>query len=174
MNSSKITWNTMHGNANDDWLITYCADGDGIVQVVVTSDRIELLDQLDVCNIWGTDADIGAVLEAAQQYLQSAYPDIYEEAQHHEEKEILAFRSGRDYTEQGQRIAAMQLDNGCIVMLDIDRHIDAMFTDLTPFTQAGIMKDYDNNLTTTPHDAGVSYDAYYSIVNQLRTAAAAL
>ena len=87
---------------------------------------------------------------------------------------ILAFQSGRDYTEHGQRIAATQLESGHIVMLDIDRHIDYIFTDLTPFTQAGIMKDYDNNVATTPHDAGVSYDEYWNIVNQLRAAAAAL
>ena len=86
----------------------------------------------------------------------------------------LAFKTGRDYTEHGQRIAATQLDSGHIVMLDIDRHIDYIFTDLTPFTQAGIMKDYDNNVATTPHDAGVSYDEYWEIVNQLRAAAAAL
>ena len=74
----------MQGDAHDDWITTYCADGDGIVQVVVTSDRVELLDQLDICNTWATGADIGAVLEAAQQYMQSAYPDIYEESQHYE------------------------------------------------------------------------------------------
>jgi hypothetical protein len=114
------------------------------------------------------------VLEAAQHYLQSAYFEIFEEAQHHEEKQILAFKTGRGYTEHGQRIAAMQLDSGCIVMVDIDRHIDYIFTDLTPFTQAGIMKDYDNNVATTPHDAGVLYDEYYRIINQLRATAAAL
>ena len=86
----------------------------------------------------------------------------------------LAFKTGRDYTEHGQRIAATKLESGHIVMLDIDRHIDYIFTDLTPFTQAGIMKDYDNNVATTPHDAGVSYDEYWEIVNQLRAAAAAL
>jgi hypothetical protein len=74
----------MQGNAHDDWLTTYCADGDGIVQVVVYADRIELLDQLDLCKTWATDADIGAVLEAAQHYLQSAYFEIFETAEHHE------------------------------------------------------------------------------------------
>lgn len=85
INSSKITWVIMQGDMQgDDWITTYCADGDGIVQVVVYADRIELLDQLDLCNTWATDADIGAVLEAAQHYLQSAYFEIFEEAQHHE------------------------------------------------------------------------------------------
>lgn len=82
IDSSKITWCIMQGDANDDWLTTYCADGDGILQVVVYADRIELLDQLEVCKTWPTDADIGAVLEAAQHYLQSAYFEIYEAAMH--------------------------------------------------------------------------------------------
>jgi hypothetical protein len=84
INSSKITWVIMQGDADDDWITTYCADGDGIVQVVVYADRIELLDQLELCNTWATDADIGAVLEAAQMYLQSAYFEIYETAKHNE------------------------------------------------------------------------------------------
>ena len=84
INSSKITWVIMQGDADDDWLTTYCADGDGIVQVVVYADRIELLDQLELCNTWATDADIGAVLEGAQMYLQSAYFEIYETAKHNE------------------------------------------------------------------------------------------
>jgi hypothetical protein len=33
----------------------------------------------------------------------------------------LAFKTGRDYTEHGQRIAATKLESGHIVMLDIDR-----------------------------------------------------
>ena len=84
INSSKITWVVMQGDANDDWITTYCADGDGILQVVVYADRIELLDQLELCNTWATDADIGAVLEGAQMYLQSAYFEIYETAKHNE------------------------------------------------------------------------------------------
>jgi len=84
INSSKITWCVMQGDADDDWLTTYCADGDGIVQVIVSHHGIELFDQLDLCKTWATDADIGAVLEAAQHYLQSAYPDIFEIAEHHE------------------------------------------------------------------------------------------
>jgi hypothetical protein len=72
---NKVQWESMDG-------IYYCADGDGILQVVVYADRIELLDQLDVCNTWPTDADIGAILEAAQAYLASTYREIYEDAMH--------------------------------------------------------------------------------------------
>ena len=86
----------------------------------------------------------------------------------------ITFNTGRTYTEHGQRIAAQRLDCGHIIMVDIDRHIDYIFTDMTPFTRHGILKDYDNNVTTTPHDAGVSYDEYYAVVSQLRAAAGAV
>ena len=84
----------------------------------------------------------------------------------------LAFNTGRTYTECGQRIAATKLDSGHIVMLDIDRDIDYVLGALTMLTQSAIMWEYDHNLTITPHDAGISYEEYYAILKQLRTAAA--
>jgi len=84
---------------------------------------------------------------------------------------IIKFNTGRTYTECGQRIAAALLENGCIVMLDIDRHIDVMFSELTNFNQQEIMWDYDRNLSITPSDVGLSYADYYAIVDQLRSAA---
>jgi hypothetical protein len=86
----------------------------------------------------------------------------------------ITFNTGRHYSEHGQRIAAQRLDCGHIILVDIDRHIDYIFTDLTPFTQRGIMLDYDNNVTITPDAAGISYDDYYVVVNQLRAAAGAV
>jgi hypothetical protein len=87
---------------------------------------------------------------------------------------ILAFQSGRDYTEHGQRIAATQLDSGHIVMLDIDRHIDYILPAQIEFTQRGIMWAYDNNMSVTPHELDLDYSDYYAIVNQLHAPAAAL
>lgn len=77
IDSSKITWDIWQPDADDDWTQIYCADGEGIIQVVVYFDRIELLDQLELCNTWTPDSDIDLILEAAQHYLQSAYFDIY-------------------------------------------------------------------------------------------------
>lgn len=82
IDSSKITWYIMQGDTHNDWLTTYCADGDGILQVVVYADRVELLDQLDVCETWATDADISTILETAQNYLAATYHEIYEDAMH--------------------------------------------------------------------------------------------
>ena len=84
----------------------------------------------------------------------------------------IAFNTGRTYTKQGQRIAARQLDSGAIIMLDIDRHIDCMFTDLTAFNQAGIMSDYDHGFCIFPSDVGLPYEEYYAVLADLRKVAA--
>ena len=83
----------------------------------------------------------------------------------------IAFNTGRTYTECGQRIAARQLESGHIVMLDIDRGIDCLFTDLTPFNQSGIMSDYDHALCIFPSDVGLDYSDYYAVLADLRAVA---
>ena len=81
--SSKIVWYVMNGEpVCDDWITTYCADGDGMVQVVVYADRIELQDQLEVCKTWEPSADIRAIMENAQMYLAATWHEVYEKAQH--------------------------------------------------------------------------------------------
>ena len=87
---------------------------------------------------------------------------------------IIAFKTGRDYTEHGQRIAAAQLDNGCIIMLDIDRHIDLMLPAQIDFSQSDIMWAYDRSICTFPSEIDLPYSDYYAIVDQLRAPAAAL
>jgi hypothetical protein len=67
----------------------------------------------------------------------------------------LKFNTGREYTKNGQRIAAILQDNGDIVFNDIDRSICGIiraggFTledviTLNCFTQRGIMESYDQN-----------------------------
>jgi hypothetical protein len=86
----------------------------------------------------------------------------------------LAFKTGREYTEHGQRIAATKLESGHIVMLDIDRHIDYILPAQVDFNQRDIMWAYDNNMSVTPHEIDLPYGDYYEIVNQLRATAAAL
>ena len=86
----------------------------------------------------------------------------------------LAFKTGRDYTEHGQRIAATQLESGHIVMVDIDRGIDYILPAQVDFTQRDIMRAYDDNMNVTPHEINLDYSDYYDIVNQLRAPAAAL
>lgn len=83
----------------------------------------------------------------------------------------LTFNTGREYTKNGQRIAATQLESGHVVILDIDRHIDVIFPVGVEFTQADIMWAYDRNMYTTPHAIDLPYGEYSDIVNQLRDAA---
>jgi hypothetical protein len=82
--SSMVTWYIIEADKNQDWVRTYCADGDGILQVMVYTDRIELLDQSDVCLTWGVDTDMGEILEVAQAHLQTHYLEIYEDAMHYQ------------------------------------------------------------------------------------------
>jgi hypothetical protein len=82
IDASKITWTVFPSTTREEPAEIYCADGDGILQVVVYADRIELLDQLDVCQTWPGGADIAAVLEVAQAYLEANYAEIYEDAMH--------------------------------------------------------------------------------------------
>jgi hypothetical protein len=83
----------------------------------------------------------------------------------------LTFNTGREYTKNGQRIAATQLESGHVIILDIDRHIDVIFPVGVELTQADIMWAYDRNMYTTPHAIDLSYGDYCDIVGQLRDAA---
>lgn len=62
------------------------------------------------------------------------------------EPEVLAWNTGRQYTKEGQRIAAVRVAGG-IVFVDVDRGIDGFIVDV-PFTEARILEAYDNNRYT--------------------------
>ena len=89
---------------------------------------------------------------------------------------ILKFNTGREYTANGQRIAAALQDNGDIVFVDVDRQIDGVISagaltceDVLAFgyfTQRGIMESYDKNEYTGAVDR--------SQLAQLRDAAASI
>lgn len=72
----------MPGDDNDDFLIAYCADGDGIVQVVDYGTHVALEDQGDTCKTWdniNSLSDLMPILEEAQAYLASTYNEIFQE-----------------------------------------------------------------------------------------------
>jgi len=60
---------------------------------------------------------------------------------------IIAFNTGRFYTEKGQRIAATQLDDGSVAFCDIDRGIDYITTGPCDLTKSDVMSAYDSNWT---------------------------
>ena len=56
----------------------------------------------------------------------------------------LAFNTGRQYSEAGQRVAAAQLDDGSILFVDIDRGLEYLIpAGAARFTQSSIMGAYD-------------------------------
>ena len=85
--SSLISWFVMEGDKHDDWKTSYCADGDGIVQVIVYADnRVELVDQLEIVKTWHnvtTKEETSSILEDSQKYLAATYHEIYEDAMHY-------------------------------------------------------------------------------------------
>jgi hypothetical protein len=73
-----VAWEIFPGAPNvDDFKYAYCADGDGMVQVVEHASgqyRFELLDQLEHCAYFDNLAD---ALADATKYLAAQYRDIY-------------------------------------------------------------------------------------------------
>lgn len=91
VNSSLITWSVMFGDKHDDWLVSYCADGDGIVQLVDYGQHFELVDQLETVKTWkndGSEETVLAILEECQNYLAATYHEIFEEARHFENAHV--------------------------------------------------------------------------------------
>lgn len=80
----------------------------------------------------------------------------------------IQFNTGREYSDQGQRIIATQLEGGQIVVLDLDRHIDLMLPATVEFTQADIMQAYDHAWQIFPDSIGMSYSDYYDLLAQMR------
>lgn len=82
INSSKIQWAVMHGGDDEGFLTAYCADGDGLVQVVDYGTHVTLEDQGDVCKTWdniNTLEDLLPILEVAQNYLAATYNEIFQD-----------------------------------------------------------------------------------------------
>jgi hypothetical protein len=87
--------------------------------------------------------------------------------------QILKFNTGREYSAHGQRVIATQLDDGHIILVDIDRHIDLMLLAGVGFNQREIMQAYDHAWQTFPENIGMAYTEYYDIVRELRELASA-
>lgn len=85
--------------------------------------------------------------------------------------ETIAFNTGRLYTEHGQRIAAKRLDNGAVLMLDIDRGIDYLLPDYVELTRADVLGAYDHNVVIYPESVGLDSADYYAQLAELRAAA---
>jgi hypothetical protein len=77
----------------------------------------------------------------------------------------LAFNTGRQYSEAGQRIAAAQFDDGSILFVDIDRGLEYLIAPgAARFTQSSIMGAYDRG--------GLDWANNHALIEQLSAAAA--
>jgi hypothetical protein len=88
---------------------------------------------------------------------------------------IIAFQTGRHYTDKGQRIAATRLDNGRALFIDIDRGIDGVTTDNDDnLTKHRVMTcyDYGHYTVVTENTTGLGYDELEALLATLRGAAA--
>jgi len=85
--SSMITWTIMDGG-HESYKRSFCADGDGIVEVLeFDNNHYCLSDQAESVKQWqgiDTPAKLFEVLEEAQNYLAKVYNEIYQLAKHGE------------------------------------------------------------------------------------------
>ena len=83
INSSKITWTIYPADDHSDFLQSYCADGDGLVQVKQTpTGRFELFDEMERLASFDTLAE---ALEGDQMWLANDYNEVFQSARHHQE-----------------------------------------------------------------------------------------
>ncbi len=86
--------------------------------------------------------------------------------------QTIKFNTGRQYSANGQRIAAIQMPNGDIAFMDIDRGLDyAIPAGAAAFTQAGIMAAYDRDNLNTIWSLHIDCDQYAQILAELQTLA---
>jgi hypothetical protein len=80
-------------------------------------------------------------------------------------KKTLAFNTGRQYSDAGQRIAAGLLDDGGILFVDIDRGLEYLIpAGAARFTQSSIMGAYDRG--------GLEWVNNHALIQDLSTLAA--
>lgn len=78
--SSRLKWMAMPADPDDDHSMSYCADGDGMVQVFEYGDRgYEIADQLEPVAYFGPSEPLRVILEHAQLYLAATYHELFEE-----------------------------------------------------------------------------------------------
>lgn len=74
--------------------------------------------------------------------------------------QTIKFNTGRQYSDNGQRIAAALLENGDIIFVDIDRGLEYLIpAGSARFTQSSIMAAYDRG--------GLEWCNGHELINQL-------
>lgn len=86
---------------------------------------------------------------------------------------IIAFNTGRAYT---QRIAAVLLNDGSTLFVDVDRGVEGRINIDHPLDSATLMNDYDNGRYHVPDErnTGLNYNDLRALCDRLRAAARAV
>ena len=97
VNSSKVVWSVIEAYEGDGSLRSFCADGDGIVQLLeLPNNTYSLVDQCETIKTWTnvhSEEEVMLLLEQAQNYLAATYHEIYEDCRHGEERLYLYYTS---------------------------------------------------------------------------------
>ena len=97
VNSSKVVWSVIGAYEGDGSLRSFCADGDGIVQLLeLPNNTYSLVDQCETIKTWTnvhSEEEVMLLLEQAQNYLAATYHEIYEDCRHGEERLYLYYTS---------------------------------------------------------------------------------
>lgn len=83
----------------------------------------------------------------------------------------ISFKTGRHYTDNGQRIAATKLECGRVLFIDIDRGITYATAESCELTPRAVMHAYDYGLTQSHYMAIPDYDARTKLCNELEALA---
>jgi hypothetical protein len=81
IDSSKITW-TIYP-ADEYSLESYCADGDGLVQI--KSNKSGSFDLYDELELLANFTSLSAALEGGQMWLANDYNEVFQSVRHHNE-----------------------------------------------------------------------------------------
>jgi hypothetical protein len=83
---------------------------------------------------------------------------------------VIAFNTGRGYTDKGQRIAAKRIGDR-VIFVDIDRGLDYVTSAPCELTQRAIMRAYDYNETDSIYSVIPDYSLRQSVIDELETMA---
>lgn len=83
IDSSKIKWTIYPAEEHSEFLESYCADGDGLVQIKKNqSGRFELFDEMEQLASFDTLIE---ALEGGQMWLANDYNEVFQSARHYQE-----------------------------------------------------------------------------------------
>ena len=80
INSSKITWVIYPANGFSEWVETFCADGDGLVNVCRL--KLGFYIVLNQGTYIQSFKHLNDALECAQDVLEEDFPEVFEQTQH--------------------------------------------------------------------------------------------